>query len=206
MSLPMFLVEATLISLSGVMAPGPITATVIGRGSKSPHAGALVAIGHGIVELPLMVAVFYGVGQLLDLAYVRAGIAFVGGVFLLVMGGGMFRSIRLGEVGLREQGRTPVIAGIVLSLWNPYFLVWWATVGAALVLRSVQFGVWGFVAFGLLHWLCDFVWCYFLSALSFKGGQFFGRWFQRAIFLACGGLLLFFGARLMVDGFREFIV
>jgi threonine/homoserine/homoserine lactone efflux protein len=206
MSLLAFLVESVLISLSGVMAPGPITATVVGRGSESPHAGALVAIGHGIVEFPLMVAVFYGVGQLLDLPYVKAGIASVGGLFLLVMGVGMFRSIKQGEVGSREQGRAPVIAGIVLSLWNPYFLVWWATVGAALVLRSVQFGVWGFVAFGLLHWLCDFVWDYFLSALSFKGGQFFGRWFQKAVFLACGGLLLFFGVRLMVGGVRELIV
>jgi threonine/homoserine/homoserine lactone efflux protein len=93
-----------------------------------------------------------------------------------------------------------VVAGIVLSVGNPYFLVWWATVGAALILRSVAFGVWGLVAFGLLHWLCDFVWSYFLSALSFKGGQFFGQWFQRAIFLVCGGMLLFFGVRLVIDG------
>lgn len=202
----MFLVEAMLISLSGTIAPGPITATVVGRGSKSPHAGALVAIGHGIVEIPLMVAVFYGIGQLFDLPYVKTGIALVGGLFLLVMGVGMLRSIKQGEIDPSEQGRTPVLAGIVLSVGNPYFLVWWATVGAALVLRSVEFGVWAFVAFGLLHWLCDFVWSYFLSALSFKGGQFFGRWFQQAIFLGCGGMLLFFGVRLMTDGVREFVM
>jgi threonine/homoserine/homoserine lactone efflux protein len=205
MSLPAFLAEAVLISLSGVMAPGPMTATVVGRGSESPHAGALVAIGHGIAEFPLMVAVFYGVGKLFDLPYVKAGIAFFGGLFLLVMGVGMFRSMEQGEVGSRAQGRTPVVAGIMLSVGNPYFLVWWATVGAALILRSVQFGLWGFVAFGLLHWSCDFVWSYFLSALSFKGGQFFGRWFQKAVFLTCGALLLFFGLRLMVDGIGELI-
>lgn len=206
MSLPAFLAQATLISLSGVMAPGPMTATVVGRGSKSPHAGALVAIGHGMVEFPVMVAVFYGVGQLFGLPYVKAGIALVGGLFLLTMGVGMFRGVKRAELGAGEQKRTPVIAGIALSVGNPYFLVWWATVGAALVLRSVEFGVWGFVLFGLLHWLCDFVWSYFLSALSFKGGQFFGRWFQQAIFVVCGGLLLFFGLRLMVDGVRAFIV
>jgi threonine/homoserine/homoserine lactone efflux protein len=205
MSMLAFLFEATLISLSGVIAPGPITATVVGRGSQSPHAGALVAIGHGIVEFPLMVAVFYGVGQLFDLPYVKMGIALVGGLFLLAMGIGMLRSIGQEEVGLGEQRHTPVVAGIVLSVGNPYFLVWWATVGAALILRSVAFGVWGLVAFGLLHWLCDFVWSYFLSALSFKGGQFFGRWFQRAIFWVCGGMLLFFGARLVIDGIRGLV-
>ena len=67
-----FLFEATLISLSGVLAPGPITAVVVGEGNASPHAGAFVALGHGLVELPLMVAVFYGVGQVVDLPYVRA--------------------------------------------------------------------------------------------------------------------------------------
>jgi threonine/homoserine/homoserine lactone efflux protein len=201
----MFLVEAMLISLSGTIAPGPITATVVGRGSKSPHAGALVAIGHGIVEIPLMVAVFYGIGQLFDLPYVKTGIALIGGLFLLVMGVGMLRSIKQGEIDPGEQGRTPVLAGIVLSVGNPYFLVWWATVGAALVLRSVEFGVWAFVAFGALHSLCDFLWSYFLSALSFKGGQFFGRWFQQAIFLVCGGMLLFFGVRLVIDGVSGFV-
>ena len=206
MSLSAFLIEATLISLSGVLSPGPITVTVVGRGSESPHAGALVAIGHGIVEIPLMVAVFFGVGQLLDLPFVQAGIALAGGVFLLMMGVGMIRSFRQGKIESSKRGRAPVIAGIVLSLGSPYFLIWWATVGAALILRSVEFGVWGFVLFGLLHWLCDFVWSYFLSALSFRGGQFFGRRFQQAIFLVCGGLLLFFGVRLVIDGISGFIV
>ena len=61
MSLLLFLFEAVLISLSGVMAPGPMTAFAVGKGSESPHAGALIAIGHGIVEVSLMISVFYGV-------------------------------------------------------------------------------------------------------------------------------------------------
>ena len=65
MPLLTFLLEAVLVSLSGVMAPGPITAVTIGKGSDSPHAGALVAVGHGIVEFPLMIAIFYGFGRVL---------------------------------------------------------------------------------------------------------------------------------------------
>jgi threonine/homoserine/homoserine lactone efflux protein len=151
MSFWAFLLEATLISLSGVLAPGPITAVVVGKGGKSPHAGALVAIGHGIVEVPLMVAVFYGVGRLMELSYVQAGIALLGGLLLLVMGVGMLRSIRQAEVGSGQDTRSPIVAGILLSIGNPYFLVWWATVGAALIMRSFRFGVLGFVAFGALH-------------------------------------------------------
>src|SRR5512135_1165234 len=128
-----FLVEATLISLSGVLAPGPITAVAVGQGSKSPRAGTLVAIGHGIVELPLMVAVFFGVGKLMNLLYMRAAIAFLGGAVLLWLGVGMLRMVKKAEVGADRQARSPIVAGILLSAGNPYFLIWWATVGAGLI-------------------------------------------------------------------------
>lgn len=194
-----FLSEATLISLSGVLSPGPMTTLAVGKGNETPHAGAWLAVGHAIIEVPLMVAIFYGIGYVLNLPHVQAVIAFVGGAFLLFMGIGMLRSIRQGVTGARQPGGSPVMAGALLTLGNPYFLVWWATVGATLILRSGRFGLWGFGAFALLHSLCDFAWYYFLSALSFKGGQFFGKRFQRIIFLICGLLLLFFGGKLVVD-------
>jgi len=200
MSFFAFLLEAVAISLSGVMAPGPITSVVVGKGSESPHAGALVAVGHGIVELPLVVAVFYGVGRLLELPYTQAVIALVGGFFLLWMGVGMLRSLRRAQVQDAHSTHPPVISGILLSVGNPYFLVWWATVGAALIARSVRFGFGGFLAFGLAHWTCDLLWDYGLSAIAFKGGQVFGARFQRGISLLCGVGLLFFGARFVLDG------
>jgi len=200
MSFAAFLLEAVVISLSGVMAPGPVTSVVVGKGNDSPHAGALVALGHGVVEIPLMVAVFYGVGRLLELPHIQGAIALAGGLFLLWMGLGMLRSLRQ-RVEMDEQsGNTSFVAGILLSIGNPYFLVWWATVGAALIARSAEFGLGGFLAFGLAHWGCDFVWDYGLSALSFHGGQIFGARFQRGVFLLCGLALIFFGARFVWDG------
>jgi threonine/homoserine/homoserine lactone efflux protein len=205
MSFPAFLLQAVAISLSGVMAPGPVTSVVVGKGSESPHAGVLVAIGHGIVELPLMVAVFYGVGRLLELTHTSAAIALVGGLFLLWMGFDMLRSLRRGPIQQTSSAHSPLVAGILLSAANPYFLVWWATVGAALIARSVRFGVWGFLAFALAHWACDLVWDYALSALSFKGGQVFGARFQRSVFLVCGACLMVFGGRFVVDGALTFL-
>jgi threonine/homoserine/homoserine lactone efflux protein len=193
----LFLAEAVVISLSGVMAPGPVTATVVGKGSRSPGAGPLVAIGHGIVEIPLMVAIFFGVGRVFDIPYLQAAIAIVGGAFMVFMGIGMLRSAGQSAPDPAEHARSPVAAGILLSLGNPYFLVWWATVGAALIVRSFEFGLIGFVLLAAAHWLCDLVWSSFLSVLAFKGGQFFGRTFQRAIFAVCGVLLLVFSVRLV---------
>jgi threonine/homoserine/homoserine lactone efflux protein len=198
-----FLLEAASISLSGVLAPGPVTAVVVGKGSESPHAGALVALGHGIVEFPLIALVAWGIGTVFDAPVARTAIALVGGVLLVVMGIDMLRAARRTEVEARQSERYPLLAGILLSAGNPFFLIWWATVGATLVARSLEFGVGGVLALALTHWSCDLGWCYFLSALSFKGGQFFGKRFQQVVFVLCGVFLLFFGGRYVVGAVWE---
>ena len=206
MPLLTFLFEAVLISLSGVLAPGPITAITVEKGNKSPHAGAFVAIGHGIVEFPLIISIFYGFGYLLKLNYVKEVIAFVGGLFLSFMGISMFRSIKQIDVNYKKSTHLPIIDGILLSLGNPYFLIWWATVGATLIFRSISFGMLGFLFLMLFHWLCDFFWCYFLSILSFRGGQYFGKKFQKIVSTICCAFLLFFGGKFIYDAVKMFFI
>jgi threonine/homoserine/homoserine lactone efflux protein len=200
MSFFTFVLEAVLVSLSGVLAPGPITSVSVGYGSENPRAGAWIALGHGLVEFPVMIGVYLGVGAVMDLPWVRTAIALVGGAFLAYMGVGMLRNIRQEEIRGTVSAQSPLAAGVLLSLGNPYFLIWWATVGAGLILRSTEFGLLGLAAFGLGHWLCDLGWGTFLSALSFRGGQFFGKRFQQVVFAISGGFLLFYSGKLLWDG------
>ena len=199
MLLSVFLLEAVLISLSGVMAPGPITAVTVSKGTKSPHAGAIIALGHGIVEIPLMILILYGFGEILKIPYIKAIIGLLGGLFLLKMGLGLLKGIKQAKIDSSNDPHSPLMAGIILSLANPYFLIWWATIGSILIFRSITFGLLGFAIFMVLHWSCDFFWCYFLSALSFKGGQFFGKRLQQVLFLICGVFLLFFSSKFIYD-------
>jgi threonine/homoserine/homoserine lactone efflux protein len=199
-----FIFEAALISLSGVMSPGPITAVTIGKGARSPYAGAMVAVGHGVVEFPLMAGIFLGVGYLLTMTAVKALVFSLGGAFLLYMGIGMLRNIGGAEEKSKSDGSTPLVAGILLSLWNPYFLIWWATVGASLIAKAVTFGIMGFVIFAIVHWLCDFIWYSFLSAVSFKGGHVFGRMFQKVVFGICGVFLILFSGKFLLDAVKVF--
>lgn len=199
MLLSAFLLEAVLISLSGVMAPGPITAVTVSKGTKSPHAGAIIALGHGIVEIPLMILILYGFGDILKISYIKAIIGLLGGLFLLKMSLGLLKGVKQVKVDSSNGPRSPLMAGIILSLANPYFLIWWATIGSILIFRSITFGLLGFAIFMVLHWSCDFFWCYFLSALSFKGGQFFGKRLQQVLFLICGVFLLFFSSKFIYD-------
>lgn len=204
MLLSAFLIEAVLISLSGVMAPGPITAVTVSKGTKSPHAGAIIALGHGIVEIPLMILILYGFGEILKIPYIKAIIGLLGGLFLLKMGLGLLQGIKQAKINSSNDPHSPLMAGIILSLANPYFLIWWATIGSILIFRSITFGLLGFVIFMILHWFCDFFWCYFLSALSFKGGQFFGKRLQQVLFAICGVFLLFFSAKFIYDAVKIF--
>ena len=205
MTLAAFLLEGTLISLSGVMAPGPIAAVALGKGSRSPYAGSLITVGHGIVELPLMAALFYGVGQLLRSPTISAGVGLVGGALLVMMAVEMFRGVKGVQIESQNDDRSPILIGALLSVGNPYFLIWWATVGASLLLRSIEFGAIGFLAFASLHLLCDLLWNTFLSTMAFQGGRFFGRRFQQVVFAICGAFLLFSGGRLVLQAVTMFL-
>lgn len=77
--------------------------------------------------------------------------------------------------------------------------------GATLISRSARFGMPGFLSLALLHWLCDFVWLYLLSWLSFKGKTFLGKRFQRAVMAISGVLLLFFSARFILGAVGELL-
>ena len=195
MGLLLFLSQVLIISLSGVMAPGPVTAAAIAMGARSRFAGALIAVGHGIIEFPLMILIVLGMDKILKSTGTQIVIGLAGGLFLLIMAIQMLNSLRHTEDQPAKATKgEPVVAGIILSGSNPYFLLWWATVGLALATTARSFGVWAFVLFAMVHWLCDLAWLCALSWASFKGSVLLGPVVQRVVLLICSAALLAFGA------------
>lgn len=194
MALLLFLLQVFVISLSGVMAPGPVTAAAIAMGARSRFAGALIAVGHGVVEFPLIILIVLGAGRVLKLPAAQIGIGLAGGIILLVMGIGMLRAVCSAEQSEgRLVGSTPILTGILLTATQPYFLLWWATVGLALATTAAGLGIWAFVLFAMVHWLCDFVWLSVLSWASFKGSTVLGPRIARIVLLICAMALIVFG-------------
>lgn len=202
MTLAPFLAQTVLISLSGVMAPGALTAVTLGKGTRSPSAGAWIAVGHGLFEVPLILAIFFGFGALFDITSVKLGLLIIGGLILLWMGVDMIKAMRAAEVVRTGGRRSPLVTGIALSAGNPYFLIWWATVGAALIFQAVEFGWLGLFLFILFHWLCDLIWLTVLSSVSYKGGHLFGTRFQQIVFAVCGSLLILLSVRFIWHGIQ----
>ncbi len=194
MSLLLFLIEVVVISLSGVMAPGPVTAAAIAMGTRNRFAGALMAVGHGIVEFPLMILITLGMDKIIKSATAKIIIGFAGGLFLLVMAIQMLRSLRGAEQQEARISRGgPILAGIVLSGGSPLFLIWWGSVGLNLAVTATGFGVWAFALFAIVHWLCDLIWFSILSWASFKGSGLLGPRRQRIVLLICSLALFGFG-------------
>ena len=194
MSLLFFLFEVVVISLSGVMMPGPITAAAIAMGARNRYAGTLIAVGHGIIEFPLMILIILGLDTILKSAATKIVIGFAGGLFLVIMAIQMLRSIKnIEQQEVKVTKSRPVVAGIVLSGGNPFFLVWWASVGLNLAITATGFGIWAFALFAIVHWLCDLIWFSVLSWASFKGSVLLGPRNQHIVLLICSVALLGFG-------------
>jgi len=198
-----FLAQVVLISLSGVMAPGPVTATTIALGARNRYTGLLVAVGHGIVELPLVIVITLGLGRIFRSENARVAIGAAGGITLLWMGWQMLKDLRAptAQAGPLSKDK-PILAGIVLSAGSPYFLLWWATTGLKLATDAMALGIWTFGLFALVHWLCDVVWLLLLSWASFKGTTLLGPRRQRIVLAVCAIAMAVFGVKFVYDAFN----
>jgi len=173
--------------------PGPVTALTITRGTQRREAGALIAVGHGIVEVLIILLIYLGFARYLRLPVVRISVGLAGGLFLLWMGFQMFRTrIKLDDLQ-KQLSHSSVIAGLTLTVVNPYFFLWWATIGTALLASARSFGGGGVIAMGVTHWVCDFSWLYLLSWVVFKSRQLWTYNVHRVVFSVCAALLAGFG-------------
>lgn len=188
------------------MQPGPITATVITMGARNRWAGAFLAIGHGIIELPLMVFIILGLGRYFELPKVKIAIGLAGGIFLILMAVQSLLSLKAkADAEFKALKGKPVLAGMILSASNPYFLIWWATVGLALATQATAWGIWAFALFAITHWSVDLIWLQILSWASFKGSALFGERGQRIVLMICSAALFFFGVFFIVNAIRALV-
>ncbi len=200
MSLLLFLSNVLVISLTGALAPGPVTAAAIGMGSGNRLAGLFMALGHGMVEFPLMLLLLLGVGRVLKRPSMSMLIGLAGGGFLVFLAVQMFQGLGgSSPEQVQPTGGSPLAAGILLSAGNPYFLVWWATVGLTLITTArTTFGFWAFGLMALVHWSCDLIWLTVLSWASFKGSVLLGPAGQQVVLTVCGATMLGFGLYFIV--------
>lgn len=211
---------AFVVALSGALAPGPLLTYTIVRTletRRSPSlTGVRVIAGHALLEGVLVTLLLAGFTTLLRSPLTTRIIGTAGGLFLLAMGGRLAVDVLRGRVSspFAEEappaaGRarraaavsSPVLGGVLVSMCNPYWWVWWATIGAAFMLEyDISFRTWPLLlAFLAGHEAGDLAWYWLVSAVVSLGRRGITDRIYRVVLLTCAALMAGFGLYLGVS-------
>ncbi len=210
-----------LMALSGALMPGPLFTYTIARTMQTRNRGFLVGgrvvAGHAALELVILTALVLGIAEFLKAPAAIKIIGALGALLLGYMGIGLVvEAVRKGAADSQGQGAEarentdsavtrldPTLAGILISVSNPYWWVWWITAGSATLMRfGIGLSAWqGLLAFFLGHEAADLGWYLTVSTLTHFGRRRITGGFYRGILAACGLFIAGFGAYLGISAF-----
>jgi len=165
----------------------------------------LLILGHGILEVGLLTALMLGLAPFLRQDGILAAIALSGAVILLAMALGMFRSLPTLSLTWGEGTAAPgylIVSGVLMSVANPYWSVWWATIGLGYVLYCWQFGYWDCPVL-YRSYPGDLFWYSLVSAAVTRGRRFLTDRLYRGLIGGCAGLLVLFACFFFYTGLQK---
>jgi len=195
----LFLISVIFISLSGVMTPGPLFAVTIAKSFKDKMAGVLISFGHGVVEFPLMFLIYLGFTLLKPGSLTYKMISLVGGLILIYLGVQTLKTRKETATESSYSKYGALVSGILATGANPYFILWWFTNGAALVINASIFDFIGFLIFAITQWSCDLLWNTFVSLTVFKSKRFWTKRVREIVFGFCVAVFIGFGTWFIIS-------
>jgi threonine/homoserine/homoserine lactone efflux protein len=199
-----FVVTVVLLTASGALAPGPLFFQTVSQGAKTgARSGLIFSVAHTIVEFSLIMLLAVGLFAVKDELVIRTVIGVLGGVVLIVFGlyqiSGSLRKKDMMQKQAASSHRLFFI-GIVFTAFNPYFIIWWLTVGSTLILRALELAALAGVVFMFLcHVWMDFVWLTTVSHFAKRGVNALGSRWYRALVGIFGVILLYYGISFLGD-------
>lgn len=200
---------AFTITLTGAMAPGPLLTYTIMKTVRTEKRGYLtglyVIMGHAVLEAAVILLLLAGFASLLRNETVLKVIGCTGGAVIIIFGVSIVYDAGRGKISFSADDekkskssaviRSPVLAGILVSMSNPYWWIWWATTGLAFMMnQSVSFASKPRLAvFFIAHEAGDLVWYLFVSVAVFLGMRRFKTNVYSVVLFACGVVMILFG-------------
>ena len=197
-----FAILVIIVSISGVMAPGPLFAANVSYGLKGGvKTGIKMAIGHTIVELPLVILLGIGVFSLEIFPEFRTIISILGAITLFVFATIQIKTVlRKEKIKISNPKQGPLVAGILLSALNPFFIIWWLSIGFKLISDAMilwSFG--GILIMFVLHIWMDFVWLGAVSFFASKSSGILSNRNYKVLMLGISGMLVYFGITFLIE-------
>ena len=196
MDVVQFIITVILITASGALAPGPLVFATISYGAKSgAKSGLIFSIAHTLVEFTLVMLLAVGLLTISNEPVVKLTIGVIGGVALIVFG--LFQIKSLFTPGIKNQvykepsHKHLFIVGSVFTALNPYFILWWLTVGSQLIIMALEIAAF----FGVLFmYLCHGIWQDIYQILESKG--------YHVVVAVFGFILIYFGLSFLIDALK----
>ena len=196
-----------IVAFSGAMMPGPLLTVTISESSKrGAMAGPALILGHAVLEMLLVTGLLLGLGPFLKNEIFFMVIAFAGGAIMVWMAWGMFKSLPTLSVqttAVAEKRNNLLMSGAIMSMANPYWIIWWATIGIGYIVQAKEFGLWGVVFFYIGHITGDFIWYTAISVAISKGKRIFTDKVYRVLIGVCGTFLVVFAIYLIISAFKK---
>ena len=200
------LVLGFLIGMTGALAPGPtLVATINASLAGNWTAGLKVTLGHIVIETALFFLIILGLASVAS-PYTTV-IAVIGGIALIVFGILTISGSRRASLSTKPEtvAASPYMAGFLTSAANPYFWIWWLSVGSALLISSLEGGLLLAVIFMIGHWGADASWYVFVSTGVSKGRTILPDTTYHRIMAACGVFLVLFGLYYLTGPFLALV-
>jgi len=198
------IVEIVSLTSSGALSPGPLTFSAIVLGMKKGwKAGFLEAVGHTLFEFPLVLLIGVGSSHIINNEFFLNIAGMIGGLALIIFSILLLQdliSLRRGdgERVLKISGG-PILTGFLFTALNPYFIVWWTTVGLKLIIDIILAGGILFVIFLYpIHVWMDYLWLSLVSYLSSKGRKL-GVKIQAGILIIFIIILMYYGIKFIIE-------
>ena len=196
-----FALAVITISVAGVMSPGPLFAANVAYGLKGgAKSGLKMAYGHTVIELPLVVLLGIGAITLVSLPQFRGVISLLGALSLFVFAAMQIKKVLKKPSDVFEGKRGPFIAGIMLSGLNPFFLIWWFTIGFKLISDALL--LWSFAGILIMfvfHIWMDYAWLCSVGFLSSKGKRIVSNKNYRIFIIAISAVLVYYGVTFVLQ-------
>ena len=193
-----FAITVIILTASGALAPGPLFFVTITHGARSgTKTGITFSLAHTLIEFSLVMLLAFGLLSVINQPTVRLFFGVAGGIVLMVFGFMQIRS-SLRQTKESEPGQLSTrglfVIGLALTGLNPYFIIWWLTVGANLIFLSLEFaGFLGVIFMYICHVWVDYVWLTLIAGLAKKSAKILEfRWY-RVLIGVFGAVLIYFG-------------
>jgi threonine/homoserine/homoserine lactone efflux protein len=200
-----FVTTIILVTGSGALAPGPLFFKNLSEGARSgARSGLVFSLAHTVVEFTLVMLLALGLLVFTQDSAIKSAIGLVGGIVLIAFGIMQIHSSLASKLTGPSQAKVTsgslFLLGLALTGLNPFFIVWWLTAGAQLVMISLEFASFaGVLLMYACHVWMDYVWLTATAHFAKVGLNFAGLRWYRIVMAAFGTVLIYFGFNFLLS-------